>query len=254
MLPFLNFQDSDPPLNNDSCTSKVLVATDQSAVWNASANFSQAWSNAEQQARAPAHSYMEKRHSVAIYMYTQAVRPPGRMVLMEGSEPQPDPKTQSLFSDLSKAIQILKHSQVLCHTTTYTTDISWNLTTSGKLLRFSTFALGSSGCGLQGNACFEVHTCFGADVAHYSALKQSSQVLIPPYEVFKVTDMDSDPLVGRVTHRLESNLDCVYDIGSGSLHTIKASSADLSWVIFGIMCIVIVFLFLPFVIFKVLKK
>lgn len=253
MLPILDFQDS-PDLKKDSCTFKVLVATDQSVVWNASTNFSQAWSNAEQQARAPAHSYMEKRHSVAIYMYTQAMRPPGRMVLMEGSEPQLDPKTQSLFSDLSEAIQILKHSQVLCHTTTYTTDISWNLTTSGQLLRFSTFVLGSSGCRLQGNACFEVHTCFGTDVTHYSALKQNNQVLIPPYEVFKVTHVDSDPLGGQVTHKLESNLDCVYDRESGSLHTIKASSADLSWVIFGIMCSVIVFLFLPFVIYKVLKK
>lgn len=259
MFPILDFQEPVPDLNPDpdDCTSKVIVAADQSPMWNASTlALSQAWSKAEQKAAAPAHSYMEKRHSVAIYVFTQAVRRPGRRTVLaaaEGSENQLSSETQSLFSYLSNAIQILKHNQRLCRTTSYTTDAPSGLNVSGKLLRFGTFVLGSGGHHLRGNACFEVHTCFGADVTHYSAWKQSRQVLIPPYEVFRVADGPSDPRRGRVTYRLESNLDCVYDTRSGSLHPVSAPS-DLSWVIFGIMCMVVVFLLLPFVIFKVLKK
>lgn len=256
MFPILDFQEPDLDLNPDDCTSKVIVAADQSTMWNASMNLSQAWGNAEQKAATPAHSYMEKQHSVAIYVFTQAAGRPGRtdVTAAEGSEKRISWETQALFSYLSDAIQILKHSQPLCHTTSYATDAPSDLNVSGKLLRFGSFVLGSGGPHLRGNAGLEVHTCFGADVTHYSALKQNSQVLIPPYEVFRVTGGHSDPRRGEVTYRLESNLNCVYDRRSGSLHPISASLENLSWVVFGITCIVIVFLLLPFVIFKLLKK
>lgn len=233
-----------------------MVAAELWRVWNASTNLSQAWSDAEQRAAAPAHSYMEKQHSVAIYVFTQAVRRPGRTVLAapEGSEGQLSSETRSLFSHLSDALQVLKHSQRLCQTTSYTTDAPSGLNLSGKLLRFATFILGSDGREFGGNTCFRVHTCFGADVTHYSALKQNSQVLIPPYEVFRVASGPSDPHRAQVTYRLESDLNCVYDSRSGSLQPISVSPANLFWVVFGIMSVVVVFLLLPFVIFKVLKK
>lgn len=248
-------QDPDLDLNPDACTSKVKVTADWSTIWNASMNFSQAWSKAEQKAKTPAHHYMRKQHSVAIYMYTQAVRQPGGTVLTagEGPEKQLTSESQPLFTYLSEAIQILKHSQRLCHTTSYPSDPSSNLSMSGKLLRFGTFVLGSDGCRRRGNTCFQVHTCFGVDISHYSALEEDGQVLIPPYEVFKVTHVTSDARGGEFTHKLESNLNCVYDRASGSLHPISIISNE-SWLMFGITFMVIVLLFLPFVIFKVLKK
>lgn len=250
MFPILDFQELDLDLND--CASKVLVATDQSTMWNASADLGRAWSTAEQKAAAPAHSYLQRRHSAAIYVFTQAVRSPGRTVVTvtEGSDRQLGSETQSLFSYLSEAVRILKHSQRLCRTTSFRTDAPPDLDVSGQLLRFGTFVLGSGACPLGENTCFEVHTCFGADVTRYSALKGNSQVLIPPYEVFRVFNGGGG---AGVTYRLESNLNCVYDRGSGSLHPISASPAGWSWVGFGIMCSVIVFLLLPFVIYKVLK-
>lgn len=192
---------------------------------------------------------------MAIYMYTQAVRRPGGTTLTaaEGPEKQLNSQSQRLFAYLSEAIQILKHSQKLCHTTSYPSDPSLNLNTSGKLLRFGTFVLGSDGCRQRGNTCFQVHTCFGVDISHYSALEEENQVLIPPYEVFKVTHVSSDPRRGEITHKLESDLNCVYDRASDSLHPISIIDNE-SWVMVGITFMVIVFLFLPFVIFKVLKK
>lgn len=251
-------QESNPDVSPDDCTSEALVvAAERWGVWNASTNLSRAWSDAQQRAAAPAHRYLEKQHSVAIYVFTQAVRRPGGTLLAvaEGSEGQLSPETSSLFSNLSDGLRILRLSQRLCQTTSLSTEAPSGLNLTGQLLRFATFVLGSDGPGSGGNTCLQVHTCFGADVTHYSALKQNSQVLIPPYEVFRVAGGPSDPPPrGQVTYRLESNLDCVYDRSSGSLQTISASPANLSWVIFGIMSVVVVFLLLPFVIFKVLKK
>ncbi|CAG06131.1 unnamed protein product [Tetraodon nigroviridis] len=104
-------------------------------MWNASVDLGRAWSTAEQKAAAPAHSYLQRRHSAAIYVFTQ------------------------------------------CCTLTWED-------------------------GRHGN----------------------SQVLIPPYEVFRVFDGGGG---AGVTYRLESNLNCVYDRGSGSLHPISASPADM---------------------------
>lgn len=232
------------------------MAADQSAMWNASADLAQAWSVAEQRAATPAHSHLEKRHSAAIYMFTRAVGAGGRTVVAvtEGSQQQLGPESPALFSHLSEAIQILKHSQRLCHATSYAADLTpSSLNASGKLLRFGAFVLGSGGRRLRGNARFEVHTCFGADVTPYSASRRNSQVLIPPYEVFRVADGRSDPRRGGATYRLESDLHCVYDRRSGSLRPISASSASLPWVVFGAACIGILFLLLTLVIYEALK-
>lgn len=213
--------------------------------WNTGADLGRAWSNAEQKAATPAHSYMEEQHSAAIYAFTQVAGQPGSTSLTAAGQ-QLSAETQALFSSLGDAVRILKLSQRLCHDTSYTTDAPLDPSVSRKLLRFGTFVLGSDGPHRRASAHFEVHTCFGADVTHYSALKQKKQVLIPPYEVFRVSEGHAGPRQGERTYRLESNLNCVFDGGSGSLHPISASRLG-----FGVVCVVIVFHLLLFVIFKV---
>lgn len=245
----------------DDCRSKATVVTDKDIMqkWDAGTNFSQARSNAEQKAREPAHNYMEKRHAISIYMYTNIMLQPVKRHF-EAAERTINQlketfKPRSLYLSLSEAIQILKHSQVTCLSTTYRTETLLNLNISDKLIRFSTFILGSDKWSLTRNAsCFEVYTCFGADVTLYSALKLNSQVLIPPYEVFKVTDIEKDTQKCKVVYRLKSNLNCVYDRESNTLHPISALPVDGLWLIFTITCMIIVSLLLPFVIVKVLEN
>lgn len=227
--------------------------------WDTNTSFSQAWSNAERKAKEPAHKYMEKHHSTAIYMYTNIMLQPVEHDLepaeRRGKRLRETFESRSLYRSLSEAIQVLKHSQVTCLSTKYRTDTLLHLNISNKLIRFSTFVLGSDRWNFTRNAsCFEVYTCFGADITHYSALKLNSQVLIPPYEVFKVTDTETDTQRCKVIYKLKSNLNCVYDRESNALHPISALPLDGFWLIFAIACMIIVSLLLPFVIVKVLEN
>ncbi|XP_032386269.1 ecto-ADP-ribosyltransferase 5 isoform X1 [Etheostoma spectabile] len=245
----------------DECRSKATVVTDKAMMqkWDTSTNFSQPWSNAEKKAKESAHKYMEKHHSVALYLYTNIMLQPvkqnieiperGRKQLKKTFEPH------SLYFFLSEAIQILKHSQVTCLQTNYRTETLLHLNISNKLIRFNTFTLGSDGWNFTRNAtCFEVYTCFGADITLYSALKPNRQVLIPPYEVFKVTDTETNAQRCKVVFRLKSNLNCVYDRETNMLHPISALPVVGFWLIFAITCMIIVSLLLPFVIVKVLEN
>uniref|UniRef100_A0A3Q0T1A1 NAD(P)(+)--arginine ADP-ribosyltransferase n=1 Tax=Amphilophus citrinellus TaxID=61819 RepID=A0A3Q0T1A1_AMPCI len=213
----------------DDCRSEVTVLNDNSMMqkWEfCHKNFSQAWKNAEQHHRKLKHKYLEKDHSSALYMYTKSLLQPvnqnfksanGTGKLKEMLE------SHSLFSFLSEAIQILKHSQVTCLSTIFQSESLLHLNISNKQVRFSTFILGSDEWNFTRNiSCFEVHSCFGADITYYSALKQNNQVLIPPYEIFKVTDVQTETKECRIIYRLRSNLNCVYNKESNMLHPISS--------------------------------
>ncbi|XP_034543146.1 ecto-ADP-ribosyltransferase 4-like [Notolabrus celidotus] len=252
----------DPPDSmHDDCSSTAAVVTEEEILqkWDSDKNFSQAWSDAEREARAPAHVYMEKHHSIAVYMFTSVtLQPHKRRRKSSGRTGEQEKETfesRSLYSALSEAVQILRHSQVTCLSTTYTSNTLSSQHISDKLIRFSSFILGSDWLNSTGNtSCFEVYTCFGANVTLYSALKQSSQVLIPPYEVFKVTDIQTNTQECKVLYKLKSNLDCVYDREREKLHPISAFSEGRFWLIFIITCIFIVSLLLICVAVKVLKN
>ncbi|XP_062373411.1 ecto-ADP-ribosyltransferase 4-like [Sardina pilchardus] len=62
-------------------------------------------------------------------------------------------------------------------------------------------------------SCFEIETCLGANIANYSANPDQKEVLIPPYEIFKVTKVSrNDSGCGTVyelkSTRVNSNLKC----------------------------------------------
>uniref|UniRef100_UPI0037E817F2 ecto-ADP-ribosyltransferase 4-like isoform X1 n=2 Tax=Semicossyphus pulcher TaxID=241346 RepID=UPI0037E817F2 len=243
----------------DDCGSKATVLTDEAIMqkWDASKNLSEAWRKAEQKASAPAHIYMGEHHSIAIYMYTNLILQPVKRDTesAERTVNQPKETFESLYSSLSEAVQILKHSQVTCLSTTYRTDTLLSPNVSDKLVRFSTFMLTSDWWNSTRNtSCFEVYTCFGANITHYSALQLHSHVLIPPYETFIVTDIMTDTRRCKFLYKLKSNLNCVYDRESNMLHPISAITVDQFWLIFTITCIIIVSLLLPFVIVKVMEN
>lgn len=205
-------------------------------------------------AREPTHSYMKRRHAVALYAYTDLLQ--RHPVVATGKKTKRtkqkfDPR--SFFKNLGEAIQILKHNQVTCLHTTLPAEALPNLNVSGELLHFRTFTMGYSGKSLSGNSsCIAVRTCFGADVSRYSASKRHHQVLIPPYEVFTVVNGHGDWPGCRVVRRLEGHMDCVYDADSDSLHSISATPPDTFWILFIILSLICVPLVMPLLIVKLL--
>ncbi|KAM9857314.1 uncharacterized protein ACBR49_000957 isoform 2-T2 [Aulostomus maculatus] len=248
------------PSDNPDCGAEPTVVADAAVIkrWNPNTNFSQTLSEAEQRVKEPAHKYMEKPHVIAIYIYTKtALRPADHEKEMKAEGSPGERETSEyrfLVSSLSEAIQVLKHSQVTCLDTSYRTDSLFNLNASNEKIRFSSFITGSYEKNMtRSTSCFEIHTCFGADITYYSALKRDSQVLIPPYELFTLIDTQTDTLGCSVVYTLRSDLNCVYDSGRNMLHPISASPTEGFQYVFIITCVIVVCLLVPYVIVKVLK-
>ncbi|XP_032417757.1 LOW QUALITY PROTEIN: uncharacterized protein LOC116719367 [Xiphophorus hellerii] len=82
-------------------------------------------------------------------------------------------------------------------------------------IRFGGFASSSEGGypspHFGDQSCFEIITCFGARISKFSMFGWEKEVLIPPYEVFKVTDIQKrsgiqfvDNLPCKVVYKLKS--------------------------------------------------
>ncbi|KAF0037606.1 hypothetical protein F2P81_010480 [Scophthalmus maximus] len=175
-------------------------------------DFSFAWASAERDAKKPAHEGLKEEHAVAIRMYT------------EGKQIQEDfnraVKTQKheygtkgfefhyFYFHLTDAIQVLHPNQTLCRTAHYRTGRQFDHDVINTNMRFGAFTLAASAkhsFDLNGNvSCFEIYTCFGADVTHYSATNEAGQVLIPPYEVFKITHVLTNDPWCTVVYKLQS--------------------------------------------------
>ncbi|XP_077379714.1 ecto-ADP-ribosyltransferase 5-like isoform X2 [Festucalex cinctus] len=245
----------------DGCNTKPIVLTDVLIVKTMASdwNFSQAWSDAEQKARKPAHEYIEKQHAAAIYMYTKSLlkHPTNKLGISEYqvSNNETIYMDSKLYSFLSEAIQILKHSQVSCLKAIYRTQRHLHVDIS-KQVRFGSFTLVSDKKRLErSSSCFEMNTCFGADISHYAALETNHQVLIPPYEVFKVTGVRPDITEDcNVTYKLESNLDCVYDTKRKRLHPISAEPAEGLWCVVIITFVITVCIVVAIIIVKTYQK
>ncbi|XP_051745770.1 ecto-ADP-ribosyltransferase 5-like, partial [Ctenopharyngodon idella] len=95
---------------------------------------------------------------------------------------------------LTRAIRKLKKIQNECVTTyrrTHSTYVKENVLNTE--VRFGSFASSSFDqqviSGFGDKSCFEIYTCFGADLTEYSQHPKMQEVLIPPYETFKVKEI-----------------------------------------------------------------
>ncbi|XP_045903300.1 erythroblast NAD(P)(+)--arginine ADP-ribosyltransferase-like [Micropterus dolomieu] len=94
----------------------------------------------------------------------------------------------SLHFLLTSAIQILNRN-FHCHTTYRRTRDKF----SGKvnqIIRFGSFTSSSYRTDLKQFGyitCFKIKTCLGAFLKNYSSIPEEKEVLIPPYEMFKIT-------------------------------------------------------------------
>lgn len=191
-------------------------------------NFRLAWREAEQydnkkwkrkKGKRPPTS-LGKEQSMAIYVYTldkpKVYQDFNNAVRTQGPEYKTTFRYHALHFFLTDALQTLntrKPEGERCLTVYRRVDRYFSQDVLNKPIRFGSFT--SSSLGSYPNvrfgtkSCFKIVTCFGAEISLYSKLGEAErEVLIPPYEVFKVTNLEKSPG--------QKNLSCevVYEVKS----------------------------------------
>ncbi|XP_073712857.1 ecto-ADP-ribosyltransferase 5-like [Misgurnus anguillicaudatus] len=161
-----------------------------------------------------------RNHLIAIYVYTGAVAGLYKEFnkdVRTGKQTYQS-KTFSWYTLhfwLTRAIRTLKQTQngcILTYRGTWDTFDGVNNTE----IRFGSFASSSRDPNVIktfGNkSCFEIRTCHGADVTKYSWHPKQKEVLIPPYEKFKVIKIKKNDWCKTVfvlkSYRIISKLNC----------------------------------------------
>ncbi|RXN34370.1 NAD(P)(+)--arginine ADP-ribosyltransferase 2-like protein [Labeo rohita] len=162
---------------------------------NPQSTFAIAWKDAVQYAKQPEDN-LTKNQSIAIYVYTDnRIYNNFNKDVSAGKRTYKDStfKWYSLHFLLTEAIQTLKKTQKECKPTYRGANVEFDKNVKGKNIRFGSFASSSldrnTAQGFGSKSCFEIYTCKGVDLAKYSKYPNEREVLIPPYETFKVTDV-----------------------------------------------------------------
>ncbi|XP_048012681.1 erythroblast NAD(P)(+)--arginine ADP-ribosyltransferase-like [Megalobrama amblycephala] len=187
----------------DGCTGDMthLVETEylKRELNNSESDFKKSWQDfdSKNNSTKPEHN-MTRNHSVAIYVYTdRKVYGVFSNDTRYGKQNYTNDtyKWYSLHFLLTKAIQILKETQDKCILTYRNTKVKFNESVKNTTVRFGQFASSSynpNKAKFFGNvSCFEIYTCYGANVTKYSKFPHEQEVLIPPYEMFNVIDVKS---------------------------------------------------------------
>ncbi|RXN35639.1 NAD(P)(+)--arginine ADP-ribosyltransferase 2-like protein [Labeo rohita] len=161
---------------------------------NNSPDFKIAWKKGKDFVKTPHDKVLKENHLIAIYVYSDSIvyqhfnndTHCGKRLYKQMRY-----KWYSLYFLLTDAIQILKKTQKKCYSTFRGTKAEFKKPDLNKEIRFGQFASSSIDLKIAQRfgtkSCFEIHTCEGADVSKYSKLPCEKEVLIPPYEEFKVT-------------------------------------------------------------------
>ncbi|XP_077086689.1 NAD(P)(+)--arginine ADP-ribosyltransferase 2-like, partial [Siphateles boraxobius] len=164
---------------------------------NKSPEFNDTWHDGEINAKNPQDN-LEQIHSVAIYVYSNnnsnVFRKFNNAIRSEKQQYKERTFTwYSLHFLVTDAIQILKKKQNKCYTTYRGTTVEFDKNVRNKEVRFGSFTSSSLDRKVANDfgpkSCFEIETCEGANVIKYSKYPDQKEVLIPPYEKFKVIDV-----------------------------------------------------------------
>ncbi|XP_068583298.1 ecto-ADP-ribosyltransferase 4-like [Cebidichthys violaceus] len=198
----------------DGCKSETASVIDLFGVseWHFNPNFSIAWASAEGGAKKPAQQHLKEEHATVIYMYTKLknIQQDFDRAVKTGKHNYSTYrfKFHYFYFHLTNAIQVLRHKQTSCGTTFHRTWRHFDRNVINTNMRFGAFtwvASSKRSFDFNGNvSCFEIYSCFGADITYYSAANQMGQVLIPPYEVFKITDVLTNDPWCSVVYKLQS--------------------------------------------------
>lgn len=180
--------------------------------WHVNKPFSTAWSLVERTAKKPVHKHLRDDHSIAVYLFTRSglIRQNFSRALKTGKHKYSTNKFvfHYFYFYLTDTIQVLRNNRTSCRTMYHRTREHFDRDVINTFMRFGalTWAVSSKqSFKFAGKvSCFEIYTCFGADITYYSSTNQQGQVLIPTYEVFKVTDVLMNESWCNIVYKLQS--------------------------------------------------
>ncbi|XP_050839726.1 erythroblast NAD(P)(+)--arginine ADP-ribosyltransferase-like isoform X1 [Serinus canaria] len=230
MVPLDMAQDSfdDQYLNCGPAMTEVLPALKDSD-FNKNKEFYQAWvkATAEWQKRGSDSSTLSPDQAIALMAYTmedvymefnEAVRTAGK----SSQEYRDNFHFKTLHFLLTQALQKLGHpddcQKVFRGIKKYQFEVK-----PGNKVRFGQFASSSLdktvAQGYGTDTMFEVHTCHGVDIQAFSYNPKNREVLIPPFETFEVSDVNTEGSTMNIGLRStgnSSNYNCEW-LRGGSL-------------------------------------
>ncbi|XP_032417684.1 ecto-ADP-ribosyltransferase 5-like [Xiphophorus hellerii] len=185
---------------------------------NKDKNFTEAWNKAEEYYKREWENNppLMKEQIMAAHAYTLD-EPPLYSEFNNAVRTQKSVyKTKFLYHTLhfylTMALRTIKLNAGNCVTVFRRTNCKFSKDVLNKEIRLGAFSSSSMGdypdeeFGTQ--SCFEIFTCFGANISKFSEFPEESEVLIPPYEVFRVTDIKErskhSELPCEVVYKLQS--------------------------------------------------
>ncbi|KAK2815934.1 hypothetical protein Q5P01_026401 [Channa striata] len=178
---------------------------------NKDSNFKKAWDIASN--RYIRRRTLRKEQAMAIYVYTldqpEIYKDFNQAVRTQKSSYKTSFKYHALHFFLTSAIKILKTG---CLTGYRKVNRYFSKDVLNKKIRFGSFTSSSldhypAGSKFGNKSCFEIETCFGANITLYSKFGvHEKELLIPPYEIFEVTKIETNPkeLLCEVVYKLKS--------------------------------------------------
>uniref|UniRef100_A0A8C1V200 NAD(P)(+)--arginine ADP-ribosyltransferase n=1 Tax=Cyprinus carpio TaxID=7962 RepID=A0A8C1V200_CYPCA len=149
----------------------------------------------EYENKVPVGVKLKKNHLIAIRVYTSdcVYKYFNKEVRSDKSKYKDKTfKWYSLHFLLTEAIQILKETQNQCRSIYRGTNIEFQgqKGTEFRFGSFTSFSLEPSEANRFGTkSCFEIKNYKGAELTQYSEFSNEKEVLVPPYEMFRVTDV-----------------------------------------------------------------
>ena len=188
-----------------------------------------AWKQVEKEKENKHSAALGMEQAMAINVYTRerpkVYRDFNNAVRTQKSQYKTTFKYHTLHFFLTDALQTLNVKNSKCLTVYRRTNCSFSRDVVNKEIRFGSFTSSSledylSRDTFGDKSCFEIVTCFGANIMEYSVLKGlEREVLIPPYEVFKVTAIktraEQKDLPCEVVYKVKStgktsNMNCAF--------------------------------------------
>uniref|UniRef100_W5LWR9 NAD(P)(+)--arginine ADP-ribosyltransferase n=1 Tax=Lepisosteus oculatus TaxID=7918 RepID=W5LWR9_LEPOC len=205
-----------------SCQTKMMNFTVKGGLLekekNESSLFNEAWNNAKCRATVPGGT---PEHCRAIFVYTSdyIYQEFNKATRSSGGSVQDYMNTypyKSLHFLLTDALRLLRQQLTVCYKVYRGSreDFVAEVNSEIRLGQFSSSSKDKASTHIFGNTTFfEIQTCHGVDIEMFSQFPAESEVLIPPFEKFKVksvTEADKGKKIVLESSGTSSNHECSF--------------------------------------------